>query len=79
MRPRGEQRAHSPYRPQPGDRSARPGQFSTPLTTHGYTSGTAYQPDSRFWPFQTIEATGYVALALLLAAATLMWIREHAS
>ena len=32
-----------------------------------------------FGPWAAIEATGYVALALLLAAATLMWIREHAS
>jgi len=49
-----------------------------PLSKHCGTPEAAW-PDSRFWPFQTIEATGYVALALLLAAATLMWIREHAS
>jgi hypothetical protein len=28
------------------------------LTQHGYTYWTRYQPGSRFWPFQWIEATG---------------------
>jgi hypothetical protein len=55
------------------------GSFSTWLGAHGYTSWAAYQPDSRFWHFQAVEAGGYVVLALLLAAATLRWVRNHAS
>jgi hypothetical protein len=53
--------------------------FTAWLTDHGYTSWTAYQPDSRFWHFQTLEASTYVLLAVLIGAATLWWIRRHAS
>ena len=29
------------------------------LNQHGYIQWTSYQPGSRFWPFQWIEAAGY--------------------
>lgn len=53
--------------------------FTSWLSDHGYTSWASYQPDSRFWTFQTIEAGAYVLLALALAAATLQWVRRRAS
>ena len=53
--------------------------FTAWLTDHGYTSWTAYQPDSRFWLFQTLEASTYVLLAVLIGVATLWWIRRRAS
>ncbi len=53
--------------------------FTTWLTAHGYTAWVSYQPDSRFWHFQAIESTGYAALTLLLAGATLLWVRRRAS
>jgi hypothetical protein len=40
------------------------------LMQHGYTLWTTYQPASRFWPFQLIEAGGLLALSVLLIAAT---------
>jgi hypothetical protein len=58
-----------------GDRAG----FTAWLSAHGYTSWDAYQPDGRFWHFQTIEAGGYVLLALVLAAATMLWVRHRAT
>jgi hypothetical protein len=49
------------------------------LTQHHYTNWVSYQPDSRFWHFQTIEASGYVTLALLLAGATIWWLHRRAT
>jgi hypothetical protein len=43
------------------------------LSQHGYTRWTSYQPASRFWPFQFIEAGWLLALSLLLIAAT-VWL-----
>lgn len=53
--------------------------FTSWLSDHGYTSWVSYQPDSRFWNFQTVEAGAYVLLALVLAAAALQWVRRRAS
>lgn len=50
--------------------------FHTWLTDHHYTSWVSYQPDSRFWHFQTIETAGYLILALILAAAAIQWMRR---
>ena len=47
------------------------------LIQHGYTLWTAYQPDSRFWPFQWIEAGWLLALSLLLIAATVWVVRRR--
>ncbi len=49
------------------------------LTQHGYTLLTRYQPASRFWRFQLIEAGWLVALALLLIAATVWLVRRRAT
>jgi hypothetical protein len=46
------------------------------LVQHGYTLWTTYQPASRFWPFQFIEAGGLLALSVLLIAATI-WLVRH--
>ncbi len=51
--------------------------FLTWLGEHGYRLGVSYQPASRFWHFQGVEAAAYVLLALLCAAATIWWIRRR--
>jgi len=51
--------------------------FSTWLSQHGYRLGVSYQPASRFWHFQGVEAAAYVLLALLCAAATIWWVRRR--
>jgi ABC-type transport system involved in multi-copper enzyme maturation permease subunit len=55
-----------------------PQQFNTWLTQHHYTQWVSYQPNSWFWHFQTIEATGYTILAILLAATTVLLLRRRA-
>jgi hypothetical protein len=60
--------------------SANPRQaFDQWFPQHGYTSWTKYQPNSRFWHFQLVEGSAYLALALLLAAATVWWVRRRAA
>jgi hypothetical protein len=49
------------------------------LVQHGYRQLTTYQPDSRFWPFQWIEAGWLLALSLLLLAATIWLVRRRAA
>ena len=53
--------------------------FTAWLSQHGYTSWVSYQPDSRFWHFQAIEAGAYTILALLLAGATIWFVRRRAA
>ena len=36
-----------------------------------------YQPASRFWAFQSIEAAIFLTLALLLLFATIWWVRRR--
>ena len=48
------------------------------LLRHGYLQVTAYQPDSRYWPFQWIEFGWLVALTLLLLGAT-FWLLRRSS
>lgn len=52
--------------------------FTAWLTRHGYTQWSSYQPGSRFWHFQSIEASAYGLLALLLTAATFWWLHRRA-
>jgi hypothetical protein len=47
------------------------------LVQHGYTLWTTYQPASRFWPFQFIEAGWLLALSVLLIAATVWLVRRR--
>jgi hypothetical protein len=49
------------------------------LTQHGYTFWAGYQPPSRFWPFQWIEAGWLLALSALLVAATVWLVRRRAA
>jgi hypothetical protein len=46
---------------------------------HGYTQWTTYQPASRFWPVQLIEAGWLLALSVLLIAATILLARRRAA
>jgi hypothetical protein len=49
------------------------------LTQHGYTYWASYQPASRFWSFQWIEAGWLLALSVLLIAATVWLVRRRAT
>jgi hypothetical protein len=49
------------------------------LGRHGYTQWTMYQPGSRFWPFQWIEACWLFALAVILITATVGLVRGRAA
>ena len=49
------------------------------LTQHGYTQWTRYQPASRFWPFQWIEAGWLLGLSALLIAVTVWLVRRRAA
>jgi hypothetical protein len=49
------------------------------LTQHGYTQYTSYQPASRFWTFQWIEAGWLLGLSLLLITATVWLVRNRAA
>jgi hypothetical protein len=49
------------------------------LARQGYTEWTSYQPASRYWPFQFIEAGWLLALSLLLIAATIWLVRRRAA
>ena len=42
-------------------------------------AGSAYQPASRFWEFQSIEAGIFVALTLLALGAAVWLLHRHAS
>lgn len=53
--------------------------FDSWLAQHHFTSWVSFQPEGRFWRFQLIEASGYVLLALVLAAATVWWVRRRAT
>jgi hypothetical protein len=44
---------------------------------HGYRVWTSYQPASRFWPFQFIEAGWLLALSVLLIGATTWLVRRR--
>ena len=46
------------------------------LMHHGYTLWTTYQPASRFWALQFIEAGWLLALSVLLVGAT-VWLVRH--
>jgi len=49
------------------------------LTQHGYTLWAHYQPASRFWAFQGIEAGWLLTLSALLIAATVYLVRRRAT
>jgi hypothetical protein len=45
----------------------------------GYTQWTTYQPGTRYWHFQFIEAGWLLVLSLLLIAATIWLVRHRAA
>ncbi len=47
------------------------------LTSHGFHQLVTYQPDSRFWAFQGMEAGIFVVLALALVGFTWWWVQSH--
>ena len=49
------------------------------LIKHHYVLWESFQPASRFWTFQIIEASGLCVLALALAGATVWWVRRRTS
>jgi hypothetical protein len=51
--------------------------YNTWLARNHFSDWVSYQPDSRFWHFQTIEGAAYVLLAVLLGAATIWWIHQR--
>jgi len=55
-----------------------PDQFETWMTQHHYSRWVSYRPNGWFWHFQTVEASGYAILAILLAAATVLILRRRA-
>ena len=60
-------------------RAGAPNGFAQCLAQHGYTQWTSYQPASRFWPFQWIEAGWLLALSALLIAVTIWLVRRRAA
>lgn len=57
--------------------SADPNAFSNWLASHGYTSWTRLQPDSRFWEFQLIEGAWLLALSTALIGGTVWLVRRR--
>jgi ABC-type transport system involved in multi-copper enzyme maturation permease subunit len=49
------------------------------LLMHGFTWVAAYQPGSRYWPFQLIEAAWLLALSVLLCASAIWLVRRRAA
>ena len=62
----------------PSSNGAEPIDFGARLAKLHYTDWVSYQPASRFWHFQTVEASTYVVVALLLAVGTVLWLRRRA-
>jgi hypothetical protein len=55
-----------------------PAQYDTYLNQHHYTQWVSYRPNTWFWHFQTIEASGYIIVAALLAITTVLLLRRRA-
>ena len=55
-----------------------PDQFNAYLAQHQYSGWVSYRPNGWFWHFQTVEASGYAILAILLAVATVLVVRRRA-
>lgn len=55
-----------------------PDQFNAYLAQHHYSQWVSYRPDGWFWHFQTVEASGYAILAIVLAVATVLVLRRRA-
>jgi hypothetical protein len=53
--------------------------FQRFLTAQGWTQWSSYQPNDRFWYFQTIEGIAYLLLSLMLAGLAVWWVRRRAA
>ncbi|MDE3228861.1 MAG: hypothetical protein KGO05_03180, partial [Chloroflexota bacterium] len=51
--------------------------FTACLHAHGWLAMEAWQPASRYWLFQGIESGIYLALAILLIALVVWWVRRR--
>lgn len=65
--------------PSPGPYKQPQASVNQCLAQHGYTQWTSYQPASRFWSFQWIEAGWLLALSALLIAVTIWLVRRRAA
>jgi len=57
-------------------RSLSPGHWVPCMAAHGFHSQVIYQPATRFWAFQGIEAGTFVVLAAVLLAIT-FWVLKR--
>ena len=55
------------------------GTLAACLSRHGYTRWTSYQPASRFWAFQSIEAGWLLVLSAVLIATTVWIVHRRAT
>jgi hypothetical protein len=63
----------------PGKGGPTTAAFTQCLARHGYTQWTSYQPASRFWVFQWIEAGWLLVLSAVLIAVTIWLVRRRAA
>jgi ABC-type transport system involved in multi-copper enzyme maturation permease subunit len=56
-----------------------PDQYNAYLTQQHYSQWLSYRPNNWFWHVQTVEATCYAILAVLLAVATVSLLRRRAA
>ncbi len=54
-------------------------QLAQCMQAHGWYFYSTYQPLSRFWTFQTIEASIFFVLIIALLALTIWWVRRRLS
>jgi len=59
--------------------SPNPSALQNWLAQQHYTQWTSYEPASRFWHFQLIEAGWLVALSAILIAASVWLVRRRAA
>jgi hypothetical protein len=55
-----------------------PDQLNAYMDQQHYSQWVSYRPNGWFWHFQTVEASGYALLAILLAVATVLVLRRRA-
>ena len=61
-----------------GGTAPSPGQYNAYLAQHHVSAWVSYRSNNWFWHFQTVEASGYAILAILLALATVLILRRRA-
>ena len=61
-----------------GGTSPTPQKLGAWMAQQHYSQWVSYLPNTWFWHFQTIEATGYAILAVLLAITTVLALRRRA-